>query len=124
MAESELTIANMALSRAGANRIDAVDDTTEEGKQIGIHYEQTRNALLRSFAWRFASGRVALDEDSSSPAFGWDNQFDLPDDFLKLVGVFEDNGTIKNFTVGSFKLEGALLLKSHRVKARHCIYTV
>ena len=110
MAETELTIANMALGRVGGKKIDVVDDTTNEGKQVGIHYEQTRNSLLRSFAWRFASGRDELDENSSTPDFGWEKQFDLPDDFVKLVGVFEDNGTSKNLTLSSFKIEGRLLL--------------
>ncbi len=72
MAETELTIANMALGRVGGKKIDVVDDTTNEGKQVGIHYEQTRNSLLRSFAWRFASGRDELDENSSTPDFCWE----------------------------------------------------
>ncbi len=60
---TETLIATKALDRIGANKTDLSDietDTTIEAKSIRNIYVQTRNALIRSHWWRFASGRLAL----------------------------------------------------------------
>ena len=61
MAISETSICNMALGRLGSKRINDFDDTDESSLpivQCRLHYEQTRDALIRSHWWRFARGRV------------------------------------------------------------------
>ncbi len=110
---SETDICNQALGVIGALRIDNLDDTSEPNPQTiqcRLHYEQTRDALIRSHYWRFASTRANLTEDSESPDFEFDNQFDLPDDFMRLKSVFGDNSTATENTRYSFAIEGQLLL--------------
>ncbi len=62
---SETSICNIALGRLGALRIKNVEsDTSLQAIQCRIHYEPTRDALLRSHKWRFARTRIKL-------ASGW-----------------------------------------------------
>lgn len=94
MALSETSIANMALAKIGAKRINNIEtDSSLEAIQCRTHFEQTRDALLRSFEWPFATARVELSEDATAPDFEWSHQYILPDDFLRLVSDYEDDAT-------------------------------
>ena len=56
-------ICNMALGRIGHELTTAVliaADTDVDAVKCNLHYEQTRDALLRSHWWRFAGARVRL----------------------------------------------------------------
>lgn len=91
---SETSICNQALGGIGANQIkvNVETDTTVSGIQCRLHYEPTRDALLRFTFWRFASARTTLTQDTSDPDFEWDNQFLLPDDFIRFKSVEEETG--------------------------------
>lgn len=110
MATSETSICQMALARIGAKSITTLTDGSVAARQCTIHYEQTRDALLRSHFWRFASSRSILSQDATDPAFQWANQFILPTDFSRLKAVFEDNNTRSQTTGQSFVIEGQRLL--------------
>lgn len=110
MAISEVSICNMALARIGANRINSLTDGSVDARQCDTHYEQTRNALLRSHWWRFASARSVLSQDTVDPEFQWDNQFILPTGFMRLKAVFADNNTRSRTSTHSFAIEGQRLL--------------
>jgi len=111
MALTETAICNLALARIGAKRLDNLDaDTSVEGIQCRLHYEPTRDALMRSHWWRFASAREELIADPEAPEFEWDNRFVLPLDFLRLKSVYDDNNTARKNTLNSYALEGRLLL--------------
>jgi hypothetical protein len=106
-------ICNLALSRIGAATVTSAEisaDSSVNAQHCNRHYEQTRDALLRSHYWRFASARADLTENASSPDFEFDNQFDLPSDFLRLKSVFSDDGTETENTKYSYAVEGNLLL--------------
>lgn len=123
MAISVTGICNMALGRIGAKRINDFGDASDikpEAIQCRLHYEQTRDALIRSHYWRFASVRAALSQDTNDPAFEWDNQFILPNDFMRLKSVFSDNFTVTENTRFSFAIEGQRLLTNESsVKLRY-----
>ena len=110
-ANSETLICNMALAALGAKRLNDVEtDKSTEAIQCRTHYVQTRDALLRSHWWRFASARDTLSEDATPPDFEWDNQFILPKDFMRFKSFFDDNGTPNNTIVFPFAIEGQRLL--------------
>lgn len=91
MAESDISICNQALGKIGAKRINNLEtDTSLEAQQCRLHFEPTRDALLRTHSWRFARARAILSQDTNSPVFEWDNQFILPSDFLRFRSVFEE----------------------------------
>ena len=89
-------ICNMALGRLGAKRIGTYEDTSEssvETIQCRLHYEQTRDALIRSHRWRFARGRATLSANATyaadDNAFEYDYAYDLPVDFLAMQQPYE-----------------------------------
>ena len=92
MSITSTDIVNMALGKLGAKQIATgytLDtDTTPDGLQAKLHYAQTRDSLLRSYEWRFASGRAILQMDSVVPAFEYSNQFLLPQDYLRMKSVY------------------------------------
>lgn len=97
MATLVTEICNMALGRIGANRLaytgttetDLDANTTLEAIQCNLNYEQTRNSLLRSHWWNFASARANLVLDTETPPFEWSYQFKLPDDYLRMRTVYD-----------------------------------
>jgi len=109
MALSETEICNLALARIGAKRLNDLDtDSSVPAIHCRTHYEPTRDALLRSHWWRFASARAELSEDVDAPDFEWDNQFSLPNDFLAMKSVYENRFSDENLS--SYALEGKKLL--------------
>ncbi len=104
---AEITITNQALARMGATSITLADQTTVEGVLANLHYEPTRDSLLESFSWKFASGREVLSQ-TGAPAFGWDHQYVLPDDFLRLKVIDEINDG--NDKTDRFTIEGNNIL--------------
>ena len=107
MAISETSIANQALARLGAERLNNIDtDTSVAARHAREHYAQTRDALLRSHWWRFASARATLAPDSSDPSFEYDHQYLLPNDFLAMQNMYDDDYP----TTDTYVLEGDKLL--------------
>lgn len=105
---SETAICNQALGKLGATKIDNVETGTSiQAIQCRLHYEPTRDALLRSHWWRFASARKEL-ETTDTPDFEWDYAFDLPTDFLAMKSIYENR--FSNENLRSYALEGKLLL--------------
>ena len=69
MALDETALCNMALGRIGAAQLTDLDtDSSAEATQCNLHLDATRDALLRSHSWRFASLWVELvrDEEGDS----------------------------------------------------------
>jgi len=113
MAISETSICNAALGKIGAGRITNYEDTSESSEEAincRLHYEMTRDALLRSHFWRFAADRAELSEDTDSPDFEFDNQFILPNDFFHLRSIYDDNRSPGNKTHRTFAIEGQRIL--------------
>lgn len=111
MALSETKICNMSLAKLGAKRLNDFDtDSSTQAILCRTHYEQTRDSLIRSHYWRFASGRVELSQDTTDPDFEWDNQFILPNDFMRLKSVFDDDNTPPRDTRRSYAVEGQRIL--------------
>lgn len=111
MAESNTKICNQALSKIGAKRINNLEDKTENTPpaiQCRLHFEPTRDALIRSYPWRFASARKVLSQDTKTPDFEWAFQYHLPSDFMAMKSIFEDRFTENNFR--NYVLEDDLLL--------------
>jgi hypothetical protein len=101
----------MALGKIGANRItDYENNSTLEAIYCRTFYEQTRDESIRSHQWRFASARQTLSEDAETPDFQWAHQYLLPDDFMRLKDIFEENATPLESTLHTFAIEGKMLL--------------
>ncbi len=91
---TETNICNQALGKIGSLRISGNVETENSihAIQCRLHYETTRDALLRSHKWRFASARSELTQGDDPEDFEWDNQFALPDDFFRFKSIDEETG--------------------------------
>lgn len=85
MAASETAVANSALAKLGSARIVTLDDNTREARLIKEQFSKLRDELLRSHPWNFAIGRSSLAVLSSTPAFGFTYEFELPADCLRVL---------------------------------------
>ena len=93
MALSETKICNLSLSDIGSKRINNWEtDESEQAILFRLHYEPSRDALIRSHWWRFARARATLSQDTIDPDFEWDNQFILPTNFLRFRSIEEEKG--------------------------------
>lgn len=109
---TETSICNMSLVKLGAKKIPD-GQTVENGTGVEalackLHYEQTRDALIRSYTWRFASARVDLVDSGDTPDFEWNFQYTLPSDFMLMKSIYENRFTDINFR--NYVIEGNLLL--------------
>jgi len=66
LALTAVNICNLSLGRIGATSITYITDTTPEGVACNLHYDPTRDALLRKATWRFASKWVELVRDEAT----------------------------------------------------------
>lgn len=106
-------VANQALARLGAKRINDYGDSSDtklEAVYCRLFYEQTAKALIRSHWWRFAKARVQLSQDTNTPAFQWTYAYLLPNDFLRAVIVYDGSDEPDGRTTYTYELEGDKLL--------------
>ncbi len=114
MAISVTGICNLALSDVGIKRITNFEtDASTQAISCRLHYEPTKDALLRSHYWPFAADRSTLSQDTASPAFEYDNQFILPTNFLYLRSIFADNFTVEGKSRNRHAIEGKRLLSNN-----------
>ena len=97
-ASADINIVNRALTLLGVNTITALTDSDKAASTASVLWDDTRAAVFRAHPWNCLTKRVALSKDSSSPAYGYDNRFQLPADFLRLIQLEEptDNYQIEN----------------------------
>jgi len=100
-------IANLALSEIGARQLTDIEtDTTEEGKACRQFYTITRDSLLRSYQWNFATKRAEL-TSTTAPTTEWTSAWTLPSDHVRLIRIV---GEDPSNPVRKFALEGRKLL--------------
>lgn len=87
MALNDVGLCSRALIRLGAAPITSFADGTAESEIAGALFGPTRDALLSSYPWSFASGQVALTPLVDAPVADFQNAFALPNDFLRAVSA-------------------------------------
>lgn len=113
MSESTTSICNMALKRIGSARINDYADASDnkpEAVYCRLYFEQAAKALMEDHFWPFAKRRVQLSEDTTDPAFGYENAFLLPNDFLRIICFWGDTDLPGGRTTYSYEIEGNRLL--------------
>lgn len=99
---SNVEIANLALSRLGADLILAIDENTENGRKVNAIYEIVRDIMLAMHPWNFALKRVDLALIDETPNFGFDKVFQLPPDYLRVIKT--DQATDVDYKIEGRKL--------------------
>lgn len=101
---SEVSICNEALIQLDRNTITSLTaDTSPEAIACNRVYAQVRDQMLRSHPWNFATKRESLALlTAEDPLLEFDNTFQLPNDFLRAVKLYD--------TTARYKIEGTTLL--------------
>jgi hypothetical protein len=108
MSLSQVQIINMSLSKVGDYTISSLTEGTKQQLYAVIHWENVRDSLLQSYAWNFATERVALAMLAGTP-IGYDHKYQLPNDCLKVRKVSTD-GNFSGVNAVDYKIEGRVLL--------------
>jgi hypothetical protein len=87
-----LDIYNTALFRVKEQPLISDTASGRVADAVKQTYRMQRPALLRRYRWQFATARVELSPLASSPPPGWKYHFQLPADFLTVIGVSSDKG--------------------------------
>lgn len=87
---SPVAICNGAVLKLGCDIIQSLTDNNNVAKVCNARYTVLRDELLRSHPWKFALKRVSLAPLDSTPAFGYEQQFQLPPDCLRPFIVNEN----------------------------------
>jgi hypothetical protein len=114
---TDLEISNVALARIGEARITDFNGTDMVSEQCRVQLPLAIDEVLRSHRWNFAQTRIQLeaevnddDDELIVPAFGFEMQFPLPSDCLR---VLEVNGISGSGDPSSqWEIEGRKLLCS------------
>lgn len=83
---NSIDICSTALIMLGADEITTFDDETREAKICKRVYELVVRGCLAERDWTFAQNSVVLNKLSATPLFGYSSAFQLPKDYLRLVG--------------------------------------
>lgn len=81
---SEVSICNRALRYIGAPEISSLDQPSREADLCSRHYSATRDELLESHHWNFASAYTSLARLSETPLFDYAYAYRLPADALRV----------------------------------------
>ncbi len=110
-------IHNLALGRIGEA---AVEDTTasralKQNQLCTRYYEQARDITLRAHPWNEAKKRIIIAQDADKPVFGYDRQYTIPTDSLRIWRVNDSLGAdIRNKAdgVNAWEVENTKLLSN------------
>lgn len=86
---SQVDIANRALTKLGAARIISFGDDNKQARAVASMFDLVRDAELRAHVWSFSIRRASLPALSTTPDWGFDNEFQLPSDYLRVIQVEE-----------------------------------
>jgi len=91
MSFTNIELCTRALIRLGANPISAFDDGSAEAEIAYALYGSTKNALLSSYPWSFATKQVLLEESNNNPLADYTYAYDLPVDILRAISAGSGN---------------------------------
>lgn len=95
---SIVEISNSALNQLGASTILSLTENSKNGRLCNARYETIRDSVLRSHPWNCAIKRVSLAANTTIPAWGFQREFNLPVDCLRVL-------QIENYS-SNYKIEG------------------
>lgn len=117
---SEVAICNLALSWLGGNLITALTDEQKEAKICNANYELARDAVLEDRDWTFATKRYILTPDVTTPVYGYDQQFLIPAEVLRVIHV-GNNRNVNNpdqITINWQKEENRIVANETQIQVR------
>lgn len=90
---SVVSICNLALTNLGKDTINALTEASAQARACNLFYEQTRDALLQVYPWRFAGKTQSLAEVTNDKPGAWGYAYRRPGDCLKVRWVRQEYST-------------------------------
>ena len=106
---TQLDVCNAALAMIGDNRVTSTEftaGTLPRVIEVKAQFWLALDELLRSHVWQWAKSRKTLVE-TTGPAFGWEHAFSLPEGFITLISLNEEDIYSR---LDYFEIEGGTLL--------------
>ena len=82
---SVIEICNSALLQLGAQAITSLTENSKNGRLCNARYTTVRDSVFRSHPWNSLVKRQKLAADTTTPIYGFDFQFTLPADCLRVL---------------------------------------
>lgn len=87
----EITICNLALGEVGEQSISSGRTSDKQYELCERFYSDALKEVLAEHNWNEAKTRTILVQESTAPLFGFDYQFKLPSDCIKVVRLGDNN---------------------------------
>ncbi len=84
---SQTSIANHCLDLIGEDSISDINDSVDRAEKIRNAWDGERDSALRAHWWNFSIERVSLAADSAAPNWGFDKQYSLDADVVRVIQV-------------------------------------
>lgn len=84
---TKIVIINRALTKLGSERLTSETDNNAESRAIEAVYDGVLENLLRIYRWSFAIRREKLPALTDKPAYGYQFQYQLPADCLRIDAI-------------------------------------
>lgn len=111
--QSKSAICNLALDyllQTNEESVSNIDSPTTTTEVICKRwYDEVRRAVLRKHPWNFAKKRVVLTQAATTPAFGYSNAYNLPNDFLRVL-TLQNSNTFDPYFSTDYEIEGGQIL--------------
>lgn len=88
---SKVGICNKALGKLGEKTITALLDDSDQARACNREYDGILREMLRAHPWNFAITRSELASDVASPEWGFDVQFQIPSDCVRILNIDIEN---------------------------------
>lgn len=99
MAASQIAIVNLALLELGQAPIAALNEGTTAAQTMSLIYNLVRQELLRKYRWGFSRKQANLASVVTDPIWNYTHAFNLPSDFMQLIGVKTVDGVDPTYTL-------------------------
>jgi hypothetical protein len=103
MALSKIDVCNQALLRVGADTIASLDTSSDldegtvtEANLCNIFFDQALEETMRIYPWNCCTQRSIPVKLAEDPLFGYEFAFQLPNDCMRVMNVFDSTDQDKN----------------------------
>ena len=98
MALSKIDVCNQALLKVGADTIASLDTSSDldegtivEANLCNIFFDQALEETMRIYPWNCCTARTIPVKLAQDPAFGYESAFQLPNDCMRVINVFDSS---------------------------------
>lgn len=101
---SQTDICNLALTMISQEQISTFGENSTAGRMLSAKWDLVLDKILCEHNWKFATKRASLAVLPTTPAYGYDTEFQLPTDYLKFQQLSDADVEITEFAIEGGKV--------------------